>query len=148
MASPNQAHTEIAKQLLAQKSAGSGTAEERAAAAAGVYQALFRSVSPILGGAGFLALFVQSVKLTEVEFSCLGEIRMTAEPQESNVEAVQHGLVSCLRKLDPDAASQVATALFATFFGLMITFIGERLVWQIVKSAFPAIIKMRPKETS
>jgi hypothetical protein len=36
--------------------------------------------------------------------------------------------------------------LFATFFGLLIAFIGERLVWQVLRSAFPGIDERTSKE--
>ena len=148
MANPIQEHVDLAKQLLAQKSVGSGTAEEFALAAGEVYVALLRALSPIIGTAGVLALFARSVKVAQVKFPSLSEIPVTTEIPESNVEVEQQALVNCLRSVDPATASDVAVGLLATFLGLMTNFIGERLVWQIVKSAFPEIVEIRPREIS
>jgi hypothetical protein len=147
MTSPIHAHVQAAKRLLAQESASGGNAEQRAASAGRVYEALFESLAPVIGAAGTRVLFARSVKLTQAEFPCLGEMLVPAEAPGSKVQIARQ-LVGCFSKLEPAAASEVATALYANFFGLMSTFIGDRLVRQIVKSAFPAIDETGPKETS
>lgn len=135
---PLEAHVEAAKRLLAQERGSGGHAEERAAAAAvRVYELLFQSLAPVIGESGVRALFARSVRLASAESPCLGESPMTVDPPES-VHGVQH-LVGCLSKLEPAAGAEVSTAVFAYFLGLLTKFIGERLVLQVVKTAFPAM---------
>lgn len=138
MVRPLEAHVEVAKRLLAQERGGGGDAKERAVAAGRVYETLFRALAPVIGAAGVRALFARSVRLASTEFPCLGEISMTAEPPEDSVQVAEQ-LVGCLSKLEPAAGSEVATGLYAVFLGLLAKFIGERLVSQIVTTAFPAI---------
>jgi uncharacterized Tic20 family protein len=70
-----------------------------------------------------------------VEFPCLAELVSTAEPAEDDGQR----LVWCLSKVEAEAVLEVATGLFAVLLALLCNFIGERMVWQIVRSAFPAI---------
>jgi hypothetical protein len=146
MARPSEAHFEAATRLLqsAQPSASGGSAE--AAAAAHVYDALFRAVAPVLGATGFRALFARALKLSQDEFPCLQAIRVRLEPPESEVQ-IAGDLLACLSQLEPDAASQAATGLYAAFLGLLSSFIGDQLVWQIVKRALPAMGETSAEET-
>lgn len=138
MVRPLEAHVEVAKRLLAHERGSGGDAKERAAAAVRVYETLFRALAPVIGAAGVRALFARSVRLASTEFPCLKEIPMIAEPPQDSVQVVEK-LLGCLSKLEPAAGSEVATGLYAVFFGVMAKFIGERLVLQIVTTAFLAI---------
>ena len=133
-------HAEAAERMLAQECGSGGTTEERAAAAVRVYETLFRALAPVIGAAGVWALFARSVRLASAEFPCLTEIPMTAAPSESNVQGAQP-LASCLRQLEPAAVAEVATAVYAAWLGLLAKLIGERLVVQVVKTAFPAMVE-------
>jgi hypothetical protein len=143
MARPSEAHVEAAKRMLSRESASGGNAELRAAAPGRVYETLFESLAPIIGEAGVRALFARSVRLTKAEFPCLGELLLTAEPPESSAQVAAQ-LVRCLSKLEPAAASAAATGLYAMLLGLMSNFIGDRLVWKLVRIALP---ETSPKET-
>ena len=136
MVRPLEAHVEVAKRLLAQERGSVGGAKERAAAAVRVYVALFRALDPVIGAAGVGALFARSVRLASKEFPCLGEILMNAEPPDDSVQVAER-LVGCFSKLEPAAGSEVATALYAVLLDVMAKFIGDRLVSQIVTTAFP-----------
>lgn len=140
MVKPLEAHAEAAKRMLAQECASGGTTELRAAAAVRVYETLFRALAPVIGAAGVWALFARSVRLASADFPCLKEIPMTAAPSESDVQGAQH-LASCFRKLEPAAVAEGATAVYAAFLGLLAKLIGERLVMQVVKTAFPAMVE-------
>ncbi len=161
MAKPTGAHVHAAKQLLTHAGAVGSDREdlaERAAAAWRLYEKLFTALAPVIGAAGVRALFARSVKLTKAEFSCLAGIAIAPEPTsaeavftgspshsppETNV-SVARQVVDCLSKQDAATASEVAISLYATFFGLMSSFIGERLVWRLVKKAFPAMNETGP----
>jgi len=134
MARPSEAYFEAARRLLAQASAGDGNFVPPAHAAERVFAELNRCFAPVIGAGGFIALLGRSVKLAKVEFPALAG----TEPLKSETRLVGQ-LVDRLSQLEPGLASTAATSLLARLFALMSTFIGEQLVWQIMKSAFPAI---------
>ncbi len=151
MASSISTHVDAARRLLesAQVSASGSSADELAAAAGRMYQALFLSFAPVLGAAGIRALFVRSVKLTAAEFPCLGNIPIApiaSVPSEDHMNVVQHVLDS-LSRLESAAAAEVAIAVCATLLGIVTKLIGEPLVWQFIKHALPVIDVSRREET-
>jgi len=137
MTKPSPHHVDAARRLLAYEM---GThADEGAALAAGrVHDRLFESLAPIIGAAGVRALFVRSVRLGMTEHPRL-EAMLGA--QDGHGAQMEHGqrLVACLVELESGAAREVAVTLYAVLLDLMTRFIGERMVWRIVCSAFPAI---------
>jgi hypothetical protein len=145
MVRPSEAHIAAAKRLLTQERVGEGTAHERAAAAGRVLDTLLQSLAPIIGENGVRALFARSVNLARPEFPCLETV--TPATWASNLQITQQ-LVDCLSELESTAVSNVATHLYAVFVGLMTTFIGDHLVWQIVTKAFPGIGETVLEETA
>ena len=145
MSGPSDAHVEAARRVLALASADGTGARSSGAPAGRVYDALFEALAPVIGAAGARALFARSVKLTAGEFPCVGEIADAANSPEPSVNVALH-LVSCLSKLDSAEALRVATGLYSALFSLMAKFIGEQLVWQIVRKAFPAFDATAPEE--
>lgn len=131
MANQTDAHVAAARRLLLQESVEGG---DCATATARVYDLLSDQLAPVLGDAGVRALVTRCVKLNKVDHSSLHAVRVRAQSGE-DTEIAQE-IVRVLRDLDRAAAMEVATAIFATFFALLTTFIGERLTWQIVQRAF------------
>ena len=126
--------------MLAHEGAGARsteTSDGAAATAAGVYDQLNAHLSPLVGVAGVQLLFVRSAKLAQGPFPFLGEV--TSFDGSAKLRA-------CLQTQDPKAAMESAVALFATFFALVTTFIGERLTTQILRSAWPMFEDMAPTE--
>lgn len=122
--------------LLAQDAAGEKDTAQVVARAAQVYAALFATSAPVLGAAGARALLARSVKLTRAQCPALRGIALSASPDSPPVEdAVFAGLA----ELEPAVSTELVVVLFENLLGLMTTFIGERLVWQLLKSAFPAM---------
>lgn len=146
MARTTSAHVNAAERLLAHEG-GSANArlDEQAAAPGRVYERIFHRLAPLIGKDGVRALFARSVKLTKAEFPSLAEIRITADRTETD-GAVARQLVECLSKLEPAEGSRVASALYANFLRLLTDFIGERLVWQVLRRAFPQLDQGLPKE--
>lgn len=144
-------HVEAARRLLqsAQVSASASSADELAAAAGRMYQALFQSFAPVLGAAGFRALFARSVKLSAADFPCLGKIPIApvaTRPADDYVKVVQH-VIDGLSRLEPETAAEVAIGLCATLLGLLTKLIGEPLVWQFIKHALPVTDRSGREET-
>jgi hypothetical protein len=103
-----------------------------------VYEALSSALAPILGGSGFRAIFARSVKLTAADYPLLGTIPTPVAPAPQADPVLTHVLDS-LAKLEPDTASELAANIYASFYSLMTKMIGEALVEQIVRGAFPTI---------
>ena len=138
MKQPSPAQLEKARRLLAHEGAAS-TAEDGAAAAAGrVYDKLHAHLAPLLGVIGVQSLFVRSAKLTSGEFSGLAEVSILegAEKLREHLQA---------RGSAGDVES--AATLFGSFLELLTTFVGERLVTQVLRSAWPTIEETALRET-
>lgn len=146
MAESSDAHVEVAKRLLAHEGAGVAQAPDNAEAAGRVYEALFLTLTPIIGAAGAHGLLLRSIKLATVECLGLEKLVVPAEPSDSDPKVAGY-LVTCLRELEPDASAEAAACLFAVLLRLLTNFIGEPLVWQILQKAFPKIARTQPKET-
>jgi len=138
MSRPSPAHVERAKRLLLAEGDSGVNAEECAAAAWRIYEKLNARLAPLLGSPGVQALLVRSAKLASAEFASLAE---AGAPEGLT------NLGACLRRLAPAAATEAAATLFGTFIELITTFLGERLAVLVLRSAWPTIEDMSPRET-
>jgi hypothetical protein len=123
--------------LLALEGTSGDSAEACAKAAGRVYDKLNSQLAPLLGFPGVQALFIRSAKLVRDEFTALSEITAL----ESSAKLRER-----LQALESGVAAQTAEALFGTFFGLITTFIGERLTTQALRGAWPTIEDTAPTE--
>ncbi|MGZ4777660.1 MAG: hypothetical protein ACXV5L_00565 [Thermoanaerobaculia bacterium] len=105
-------------------------ADDCATAAGRVYEKLHEHLAPLLGVAGVRALFVRSAKLSEGKF---------VFPADAVAFEDSTKLRASLETLDPVLAAATAEALFATFFALITTFIGQRLTLHALRAAWPTI---------
>ena len=138
MKQPSPAQLEKARRLLAHEGAAS-SAEDGAAAAAGrVYDKLHAHLAPLLGVIGVQSLFVRSAKLTSGEFSGLAEVSILEGSEKLREHLQERGSAG-----DVDSAA----ILFGSFLELLTTFVGERLVTQVLRSAWPTIEETAPRET-
>jgi len=87
-------------------------------------------MTPLLGVIGVGLLFARSAKLAQSEFAAFADVSVVEDSTK---------LRECLQAQDPAVATESAAALFATFFALLTTFIGERLTLQVVRRAWPTI---------
>ena len=132
------AQVERAKRLLASEGS-TGHPESCAAAAGRVYDKLDAHLAPLLGRKGVQALFARSAKLAQIDLAPVAE--MTSGDEGSTK------LRAYLQPLEPALAAETAAALFGTFLDLITTFIGERLTVQVLRSAWPTIEEVPPRET-
>jgi hypothetical protein len=114
-----------------------GDADSRAQAAGRVFDKLHAHLTPLLGKTGVELLLVRSAKLVQGELAFLAEASILDG-------AVQ--LRDRLRPPTPALAIESATDLFANFFGLLMTFIGERLTNQILRHAWPTLVGVASTE--
>jgi hypothetical protein len=127
----------MARSLLAHEGAAGGADNGAAAAAGRVYDKLHAHLAPLVGGMGVQALFVRSAKLTPGEFGGLAQVSIL----EGSAKLPEHWEA---QGSTVDAES--AAALFGTFLALLTTFIGERLVSEVLRSAWPTIEETPPRE--
>lgn len=130
MKRPNPAQLDTARRLLAHESGASGAGDSAAAAAGLVYDKLHAHLAPLLGGIGVQSLFVRSAKLTPGELGGLGEVSIL----EGSAKLREH-----LQKQGAVVDAESAATLFGTFLALLTTFIGERLVTQVLRNAWPIL---------
>jgi len=123
--------------LLAHEDAAGGAAARGKTAAGRVYEKLHVQLAPLVGVAGVHMLFARSAKLAQGEFARFAEV---------SIDEGSTKLRECLQAQDPAIATESAAALFGNFFTLITTFIGERLVAQLVRSAWPTFDDAAPTE--
>lgn len=135
---PNPAQIERAIRLLAHEGAV-GSARQRGTTVAGrVYDKLHAQLAPLLGVAGVQLLFMRSSKLVQGEFASFAEV--------SGLECSTK-LRERLQTRTPALATESVAALFGTFFTLITNFVGERLMIQVLRSAWPTFEETAPEKT-
>jgi len=139
----NPAQTERARRLLAHESAAAAAAAgitnaDARTAASRVYDRLHEQMAPLVGVAGVQLLFVRSAKLAKGEFAWLSDVSIL----EGSAKLRER-----LQAQDPAVSSESAVNLFGTFFALVTSLIGERLITQILHGAWPTIADAALTET-
>lgn len=98
-----------------------------------VHRRLLERLAPFLGVAGTRALFVRAIKLTARDFPALRTVELGTSSADLAL-----GLEASLRAEPPADAVATSVALCGTLLELLSTLIGERLVFQVLKSTWPA----------
>ena len=108
------------------------TSEHLAAASARLLDRLSAHLAQIVGRAGIEALWLRAVRLRKLDFPFLDERILSSEntrPGES--------LRACLLEQEPEVIREASVTLFATVAGLLVTVIGDRLAWSLLKGGWP-----------
>jgi hypothetical protein len=139
MKRPGAAELETTKILLSHEG---GDGEHPASAAARVYKKLHDRLAPIIGSAGVRALFFRSLRTSRLAGYTFLE-GGTADPE------MEFGkqLHDSLHGRTPSEAAEATAVVFATFIGLLTTFIGDRLTRQVLRGVWPDIAEAAPVET-
>jgi hypothetical protein len=122
---------QLALNILAHGGAASDTVA-LAAAARRAYDDLAHVSTPLIGQVGIDALTARAVHIARREYSWLFDSR----EQEPTDELFARVIVS-LERQQPAVAAQGAAAVFATFAGLLVSFIGEPLTAGLLRKAWP-----------
>jgi hypothetical protein len=139
----NAALRRLALRVLAQHAGSAAGAEALAAAAGRAYDDLARASAPLIGQVGVDALTGRALHLAQREYPWLVRTR---EPEQAEGPFAQ-GILS-LERQDSAVATEAAGAVFATFTGLLVTFIGEPLTAGLLRKAWPdAFSDMSTEET-
>jgi hypothetical protein len=123
---------QLALKVLEQHAGPAAGATALAAGARRAYDDLAHVSTPLIGQAGIDALTARAVHLAQQEYSWLVDRR---EPERTDEPFAQ--VIASLGRQDPAIATDGAAALFATFAGLLVTFIGEPLTTGLLRQAWP-----------
>jgi hypothetical protein len=125
--------TDAIQRLLELEAGGeTSTSAQSVATATRLYEKLARHVAPVVGEAGFEALFLRSIKITKSTFVCLQELRTTGAAQEVLRQFFEH-----LENQESAVVASITETLMATLVSTLCTFIGEGLTWQLLRNAWP-----------
>ena len=127
---------QLALKVLAQHAGPAAGAEALAVAAHRAYDDLARVSAPLIGQVGVDALTGRALHLSQREYPWLDRTR-EATPRPEQAEGPFAQIVFSLEQQDPAVATEAAGAVFATFTGLLVTFIGEPLTAGLLRKAWP-----------
>jgi hypothetical protein len=130
----------LVTRLLAFEVRSAASAEDRADAAARLFEKTFAVLSPILGVLGVETIFKRSVRRTQPLFPCLEAIEPLSKARTIDPRQV---LRACQQGGDANHSSEAATALYARFFALIALLIGEPLATRLILTAWPDIAETR-----
>jgi hypothetical protein len=142
----NAALRQLALKVLAQHAGPAAGAEALAAAARRAYDDLARVSAPLIGQAGVDALTGRALHLARREYPWLADTREGTPARTERTPGTmppEHAegpfahVILRLERQDPAVATEAAGAVFATFTGLLVTFIGESLTARLLRKAWP-----------
>jgi hypothetical protein len=128
----NAALRQLALKVLAQRAGSAAGPGALAAAAQRAYDDLALVSAPLIGQVGVDALTGRAWHLVQRQYPSLVSTR---EPEQAEGPFAQ--VMFCLKRQDPAVATDAAGAVFATFTGLLVTFIGEPLTARLLRQAWP-----------
>jgi hypothetical protein len=131
----------LALKVLAQYAGEAAGSEALATAAHRAYEELARVSTPLIGQVGVDALTGRALHLTQQDYPWL---RGRREPAPTNESFDQ--VIARLEQQDPPVATEGAAAVFATFAGLLVTFIGEPVTTRLLQKAWPEAFAQATKE--
>lgn len=134
---------QLALRVLAQHAGSAAGAETLAAAARRAYDDLALVSAPLIGQLGVDALTGRAVHLARREYPWLVDTRESTPARTPGTPPPRHAeepfaqVIACLKRQDPVVATEAAGAVFATFAGLLVTFIGKPLTAGLLRKAWP-----------
>lgn len=123
---------QLARRVLAQRAGKAHGVESLTLAANTAYEDLIRVSAPVIGQAGVNALIGRAGHLVRREFPWLTPVAVHDQPEGSFAQ-----VIASLQKQDVAVATDAAASIFATFAGLLVTFIGESLTARLLARAWP-----------
>ena len=123
---------QLALTVLAQHAAAEATADGFAAAARRAYDELADVSTQLIGQIGVDALIARAVHLAQREHPWL-----VASPESDPASDPFAQVLASVSQQSPGLAAEGTAAVFATFAGLLVTFIGETLTASLLRQAWP-----------
>jgi hypothetical protein len=131
----------LALKVLAQHAGSAAGSEALATAARRAYADLAQASTPLIGQIGVDALTGRALHLTQREYPWLGGM-----PKPGPAHERFDQVLTRLEQQDSEVATEGAAAVFATFAGLLITFIGEPVTTRLLQKAWPVAFAEATKE--
>jgi hypothetical protein len=128
----NAALRQLALKVLAQHAGPTFNTDALAAAARRAYDDLAEVSAPLIGQVGVDALTGRALHLAQREYPWLVRSRETEQADDPFAQ-----VILCLQRQDHAVATEAAGVIFATFTGLLVTFIGEPLTTGLLRKAWP-----------
>lgn len=121
----------LAELLVRMIGRGSAEGEDALAATGSAYDDLAQTLVPLISEAGFDALLVRALQLTQLQYPAREEAR--ADEASAPFERVREWLEA----MDERQAAAAAAALFSALAALLTTLIGESLTTRYLRKAWP-----------
>jgi hypothetical protein len=128
---------ELARQLLGREDRDSPEAEDPAEAIGRAHRRLHQHLAPLIGPAGYSALFARALHLARAEFPALEYVALDEDAGTNPAGAVRFAAAGAGEFSEPAAALE---AILAHFIWLLTTFIGEDLGLRLVREAWPELV--------
>ncbi len=124
--------------LLGHEAGGDGASSEDLAAASGrLLDLLSQRLAEVIGHGGVNALLLRAVSLSKREFPFLDELIFPVERGGSSGEPFH----ACLHGQEPAVIRTASVTLLATVAGLLVTVVGERLAWSLLREVWPETLR-------
>ena len=103
-------------------------------ALAAVYDKAFKQLAPVVGAYGVRGIFGRALEIVQPEQPLLRSFVVGSEPQKAAA-----ALAPCLSHAPVADARVAGIALYASFFRLLVTFIGFELTVRLLHVAWPQV---------
>lgn len=114
------------------------TSAARAAAAGRLLDRLCEELGSVIGSLGVRALVLRAVALGRPRFPFLDGAGLGAVPP---TESMGEPFRVCLEPEDPEVVTDAALTVFAAVVDLLVTAIGERLAWRLLRDVWPEALR-------
>ena len=130
----------LARRIITHEQRAQPTPHDIAAAAVRVYTTLSMHLSAILGEKGGAELFRRSLRLAETTYPVYSAVR------EVQSDTLLSAVGSTLQSQGAQMAREASVELLAIHIELLATFIGQRLVEQLLREAWPDVYSFVSEE--
>jgi hypothetical protein len=131
---------------LANEGGGDQTPSAARAVAAGrLLKRMVERLSVVIGSLGVRALFLRALAISRREYGFLDGEDLVPLERGDDMGAP---LRACLEVQAPDVVTQATLALFTTVVDLLVSAIGNRLAWNLLRDVWPDALRpeIEPQE--
>ena len=123
---------DFARRLVEYETSGNGFSRANLPAAFDVCEKLRPQLATLMGKEGYRALVARALALAGAEIPWLRAVQVKADGSLAGLEELQ-------AQSDPDELFEGRVALVARLLGLLVAFIGEKLMLRLVCEVWPQV---------
>lgn len=123
---------DFAGRLIAYETRANKSSRTNPAAAFQVCEKLRPQLAIMIGNGGFRALLTRAIALAKSEVPWLGTVQVKADGSLAGLEDIEV-------QADPEDIARGGVVLVARLLGLLVAFIGEKLMLRIVCDVWPEL---------